>query len=249
MANLLRFLNGLPTTRDISAAIDTLLGAVDAQAARSAIDAQAASTVLTQIAAATPDEGRVLGFNDLNQANSFLIKDQNVDPIAFISWSKISKFGATELVPSGAVMHFAMSSAPSGWLKANGAAISRTTYSELFSAIGTTFGSGDGSSTFNIPDLRGEFIRSYDDGRGVDSGRSFGSFQADDIKAHNHELLVEGGLSAAETSGVGYLASDQASLGRIISPDIGLTLTSAIADFGGDESRPRNFALLACIKY
>jgi phage-related tail fiber protein len=71
----------------------------------------------------------------------------------------------------GKISMFARSTAPSGYLKCNGAAISRTTYEALFSAIGTTFGAGDGSTTFNIPDLRGEFIRGWDDARGVDSGR------------------------------------------------------------------------------
>ncbi len=84
----------------------------------------------------------------------------------------------TKAAPPGEVAYFAMSSAPSGWLKANGAAISRTTYSALFAAIGTTFGAGDGSTTFNVPDLRGEFIRGFDDSRGVDSGHSLGGAQS-----------------------------------------------------------------------
>ena len=75
------------------------------------------------------------------------------------------------MVPSGTVLYFAGSSAPAGWLKANGAAVSRTAYAALFAAIGTTYGLGDGRSTFNLPDLRGEFIRGWDDGRGVDTPR------------------------------------------------------------------------------
>ena len=61
-------------------------------------------------------------------------------------------------VPSGAVQYFALKSAPSGWIKADGTAISRTTYAALFAAIHTTFGVGNGSTTFNLPDLRGEFL-------------------------------------------------------------------------------------------
>lgn len=75
---------------------------------------------------------------------------------------------------------------PTGWLKCNGAQISRTTYSALFSAIGTTYGPGDGSTTFHLPDFRGLFPRGFDDGRGYDSGRVFGSFQDSDNKSHNH---------------------------------------------------------------
>ncbi len=86
----------------------------------------------------------------------------------------------------GKVVAFARSSAPSGFLKCNGAAVSRTTYAALYAAIGTTFGSGDGSTTFNVPDLRGEFVRGWDDARGIDSGRTFGSWQDGQNVSHTH---------------------------------------------------------------
>ncbi|AKZ65595.1 putative tail fiber protein [Sinorhizobium phage phiN3] len=89
---------------------------------------------------------------------------------------------------SGAIMWFARNSAPSGFLKANGAAVSRTTYAALYAAIGTTFGAGDGSTTFNLPDLRGEFIRGWDDGRGIDVSRVFGSAQSANIQSHTHSI-------------------------------------------------------------
>ena len=66
-------------------------------------------------------------------------------------------------VPSGAISMFAaITTPPSGWLFCDGAAVSRTTYSALFSAISTTYGSGDGSTTFNVPDLRGRFAMGAD---------------------------------------------------------------------------------------
>ena len=72
-------------------------------------------------------------------------------------------FVQTELVgtnvAAGAVIFAARTTAPAGYLKANGAAVSRTVYAALFAAIGTTFGAGDGSTTFNLPDLRGQFMR------------------------------------------------------------------------------------------
>jgi len=86
-------------------------------------------------------------------------------------------------IPAGMVAPFGQTSNPSGWLVCNGAAVSRSTYSDLFSAIGTTYGAGDGSSTFNVPELRGEFIRGLDNSRGIDSGRSNGSFQDHGIPA------------------------------------------------------------------
>lgn len=138
--------------------------------------------------------------------------------------------------PAGAVMHFARNSAPSGWLKANGAAVSRTTYSTLFTAIGTTFGVGDGSTTFNVPDLRGEFIRVWDDSRGIDSGRAFGSAQAQDIQPHTHTVTA---------------MTDNATNGSNVRGTAGSSVqgTSNSGSTGTTETRPRNIALLACIKY
>lgn len=66
------------------------------------------------------------------------------------------------VMPPGSLMAYAASTAPSGWLSCDGAAVSRTTYADLFTAISTTWGSGDGSTTFNVPDLRGQFLRGYD---------------------------------------------------------------------------------------
>jgi len=145
-----------------------------------------------------------------------------------------------EGVPSGSVMWFAANAAPTGFLKANGAAISRTTYADLFAAIGTTFGVGDGSTTFNLPDLRGEFVRGWDDGRGVDSGRGFGSAQTEAFKSHNHNIPFRYG-------GTGNSTTTELSGGPASGYSSG-TFT-AMASAGGTETRPRNIALLACIKY
>jgi microcystin-dependent protein len=118
---------------------------------------------------------------------------------------------ATTATPSGAVMAFAMNSPPTGWLKCNGAAVSRATYSALFTAIGTTFGVGDGSTTFNLPDLRGEWVRGWDDGRSVDTGRVFGSAQSEMIGPHNHGATSVSS-SSSSTSGTfsGTTSSDGA---------------------------------------
>ena len=146
--------------------------------------------------------------------------------------------------PIGAVVHFAASAAPSGFLKANGASLSTTTYATLFAVIGYTFG-GSGAS-FNLPDLRGEFLRGWDDARGVDSGRAFGSAQANEIQAHNHL----GGLRSIYLNDGAY--------GRVLGAS-GVVDSWAggyyeryqywTSTVGGTETRPRNVALLACIKY
>lgn len=82
-----------------------------------------------------------------------------------------------DLIVPGLVLPFAGSAASSGWLLCNGQAVSRTTYAALFAVIGTTYGVGNGTTTFNVPDLRGEFVRGLDNGRGVDAGRTIGSSQ------------------------------------------------------------------------
>jgi len=142
---------------------------------------------------------------------------------------------AQDPTPTGTIGYFGYTSAPTGWLKANGAAISRTTYATLFASIGTTFGSGNGSTTFNIPDLRGYFPRGWDDGAGVDSGRAIGSSQADDFKSHQH--FISGFGNGSDLNG-GPLADSG------VRPAV---YTSSAA--GGTETRPKNIALLACIKF
>ena len=139
--------------------------------------------------------------------------------------------------PASTVIYVAQNTAPTGYLKANGAAISRTTYADLFAAIGTTFGAGDGSTTFNMPDLRGEFMRGWDDSRGVDSGRSFGSAQADEFKSHNHTFTRPSGDASWNNGG----GTNWWGLTR--------NITETVTSTGGSETRPRNIALLACIKY
>jgi microcystin-dependent protein len=156
------------------------------------------------------------------------------------AWLTIGTFAGAGLslggaVPAGSIQFFAGSSAPTGYLKANGAIISRTTYADLFTAIGTTFGVGDGSTTFALPDLRGEFARGWDDGRGIDSGRAFGSAQADDFKSHTHLFSLADPALGANAGG-----------GRLQQPATNNAPTDAT---GGTETRPRNIALLAIIKF
>ena len=136
-------------------------------------------------------------------------------------------------LPVGAVAYFAQDVPPFGWLKANGAAVSRTVYANLFAAIGERYGRGDGRTTFNLPDLRGEFVRGWDDGRGVDRNRALGSWQADEFRSHSHGI------------GVNRMSdTDRGGNPSTVSVDtVGQTDPA-----GGIETRPRNIALLACIK-
>ena len=156
----------------------------------------------------------------------------------------------SRLVPAGAVMPFAMNSEPSGWLQANGDLVSRSTYSALFSAIGTTYGSGDGSTTFNLPDLRGYFLRGS--GTNIDGTASgnFGSRQSDDVKPHTHQfslsiqslvLSVQAAFGTRSTGGSQAVSDINVSTG---SPSVSASISSNI----GVETRPKNIAMMYCIK-
>jgi phage-related tail fiber protein len=154
----------------------------------------------------------------------------------------------TDVQPAGMVAFFTSSGAPSGWLKCNGAEVDRTTYSDLYAVIGTYYGGGNGSTTFNLPDLRGEFLRGWDDGRGVNSGRGFGYFEDYDWKGfyvmnvgqntysynHGEQYWGKNTSSYAGSTFAGQWAAPAASLG---------------GRWDTSEIRPRNRAMLACIKY
>lgn len=151
-------------------------------------------------------------------------------------------------IPAGTVMMYAANSPPIGWLKCNGTNISRTTYATLFGAIGTTYGVGDGSTTFALPDLRGVFARGWDDSRGVDSGRSFGSYQADDFINHQHLFGGDDGIGPqGGYTGVTSFSYDvtHATTGG----GQNYRTKNDTSNFGGSETRPKNLALLYIIKF
>ena len=181
-----------------------------------------------------------------------LERSKNLSDVADKSISRanldvFSKAETRQMAPAGLVASFARTTAPTGWMKANGAAVSRTAYADLFAAIGTTFGTGDGVNTFNLPDLRGEFIRCLDDGRGIDTSRVMGSFQ----DGHSNSLVQVGG----RTSTSGLLDTITVPDDGSWSPYIGAGDVDSPTAWqerfrkSGGESRPRNIAMLACIKF
>lgn len=226
------------------------------------------------------------------------------------TWSGWARLGHAE--PSE-IAFFARDTPPPGFIKANGAALSRTVYARLFAAIGTRFGAGDGTTTFNIPDLRGEFIRGWDDGRGIDVERALGTLQLDAVENHTHDATastnshthnvtgtaasagahshtVSGTAASAGAHSHTYASRVSGSVGAAGSANAALevdthntstagahshsvsgtaasagahthtvsgttdaenhthTITVA-AGGGGTETRPRNVAMLACIRY
>ena len=144
-----------------------------------------------------------------------------------------SKSESDALTPAGMVAAFAMATAPAGWIPCDGRSLSRAAYPRLFAAIGTLYGSAD-ANTFNVPDYRGEFLRGWDNGRGIDVGRLFGTFQADELRSHNHTFNFPnitnnsggGGIDDAGGYGVAYSTNYS----------------------GGSETRPRNWPVLYCIR-
>lgn len=190
-----------------------------------------------------------------------MLESHRVDPEAHPAYAKVVDVDSAILsaVSASAIAYFARDTAPVGWLKANGASLSAAAYPALFAAMGTMFGS-DGAGNFNLPDLRGEFIRGYDDGRGIDAGRLNGSFQGGQNESHTHTGIASAAGSHSHFSGVysGAPSPTTASgLGLPGNPGGGIN-TSVAGDHthalslnaaGGSEARPRNVVLLACIKY
>ena len=152
--------------------------------------------------------------------------------------------------PAGAVISFASSSAPEGQLECNGQEISRTEYSKLFESIGVVYGNGDGLLTFNLPDLRGEFIRGWDNGKGIDTGRNFGDSQVGSksiIQAINNSTGTF--PSAGMNKDTLNLENDVSSINVNWGHGITWVTRSATTALQTASVRPRNIALLYCIKY
>ena len=114
--------------------------------------------------------------------------DGNAGEFLQTDGSGVLSFSVVTGVPSGAVFCMAVATVPSGYLECNGQTVNRTTYAALFAVIGTQYGAGNGSTTFEVPDLRGEFIRGFDNGKGTDSGRSIGTSQAAAFGQHLHSI-------------------------------------------------------------
>ena len=174
-------------------------------------------------------------------------------------------FSAVQGVPSGAVFCMAVATVPSGYLECDGAAVSRTTYAALFAVIGDAYGAGNGSTTFNVPDLRGEFIRGFDNGKGTDSGRSIASSQSDQNKQHNHpasssvtdsghvhattfdnkKYFPGGGSTSISFGGPGSYPADVFTMS---SATTGISVSTTTSNDGGGETRPRNISMMYVIK-
>jgi phage-related tail fiber protein len=148
-----------------------------------------------------------------------------------------------------------METEPVGWLECDGAAVSRTTYTNLYAVTGDLHGEGDGSTTFNVPDLRGRFARGWDHTAGNDpdaasrtapatggsAGDMVGSVQDDAYESHTHTYsLVD----------EGYGSGGGPDFGAGNDKDYDGTVTTGDPDSAmGSETRPKNLYMMYCIKY
>ena len=155
---------------------------------------------------------------------------------------------------AGMIGMFPFAAPPVGWLRADGSLVSRSAYPVLFAAAladglvseavwsaGSQgrFSSGDGSTTFRLPDLRGEFLRGFDDGRGVDAGRARGTQQGHALQQHQHSGVAASAAAVLNNAtGPGGITAFTNNTGNV-----------AAGANTATETRPRNIALLVCIKH
>jgi len=246
------------TIATTQAGISTTKATESADARDAAVAAQAAAELARDEAqAASPGAVKV------TNADTTLGKLSDKIEVAGDGSAAVTNPGANEKltitvlgVPIGTTIYVNATSAPAGFLKENGALYSKTTYAALWAfaqASGRVVSEANWQATdwgafsdydednFRVPDSRGEFVRGLDDGRGVDSGRTLGSFQNHQIQDHTHSSVSgqNGGILADTSSGSGafYYQNQAISTGQ---PNSGNH---------GSETRPRNVSKLACIKY
>lgn len=186
----------------------------------------------------------ILGFSSTPNVNLVINNDVALDPnfnkkINDQFSNLTQKVNQINSVPVGSIIALPTKNLVDGYLECNGASINKTTYSNLFNVIGTNFGTNDEDS-FNLPDLRGEFIRGYDNNRGVDQDRIFGSYQTDLFKSHNHSYSALSRWGANAGGQAPYWCRGDSGGGTAI---------GQMTYNGGNETRPRNIALKYIIKF
>ncbi|WP_256349820.1 phage tail protein [Pseudomonas sp. B6002] len=138
-------------------------------------------------------------------------------------------------LPVGSMMSFPVNKVAPGFLELDGSVKSVAAYPDLAMFLGGAFNKGDeGTGNFRLPESRGEFLRGWDHGRGVDAGRAIGSWQEDMFKSHTHRLQY-GNQAGGNWGSPGYAA-------------LGQNTSNGIEATGGSETRPRNLAVMWCIK-
>lgn len=184
-----------------------------------------------------PYENESLEVKSLFQKNGYTKQGNQFFQSYVVSPTLIAQLTTAETtppIPVGQIAFFAQSESPRGFLVCDGSVLEISSYSALFAYLGNLYG-GDGVTTFAVPDLRGQFIRGWDAGAGVDPGRVFGSNQDDAFESHAH--FMAGNLGAAGSRIVAGTPSK--------TPDYTSGAPTQVT--GDTETRPKNVALLPCI--
>lgn len=192
----------------------------------------------------------------IDGAAEVLITRTRLLSVPYAKTAQHAEYASQAFFPAGMIVPFAgpEENIPAGWMLCDGSTISRTDYANLFNAIGTAWGNGDGSTTFNTPDLRGVFLRGVDDTRGLDpdkgsrtasnpgglTGNQVGSFQDEDYKEHAHQYY----------DWFWYDSGNDPSYGTPGGDDVGQRLNQArwSLNRGGNETRPDNVYVNYIIK-
>ncbi len=181
------------------------------------------------------------------------VNQGNIDVAALVK--EVSRLGSA--VPVGAVMAFPTGIVPPGFLELDGSVQSTATYPDLAAYIGSKFNKGDeGTGNFRLPESRGEFLRGWDHGRGIDAGRDIGSYQLGQNESHNHRYFDTaranidpyGASALGVVNGVTQPIAEGGFLSSAGADNAQLVATTNTVNSGGSEARPRNLAVMWCIK-
>ncbi len=176
-----------------------------------------------------------------------------------IDYNKLAAAVQQSLTPVGTILAFAGDTPPPGWLLCNGQTVSRSTYSALYSVVGNRFGYGNNSSTFNVPDFRGRFLRGRAAGSNQDpdrnsrtamnpggaTGDAVGSIQADQFRSHTHDYED---IYHSENHGV-VPVPDKRGTDGTDNDNSGWQIRRTSYSTGGSETRPTNASVNYIIKY
>ncbi|NWD04101.1 phage tail protein [Pseudomonas gingeri] len=192
-----------------------------------------------------------------------LTVDKNGRVIAGTSPTTLAGFGITDTytkaeiesivarsasLPVGAIVAFPRGTVPAGFLEVDGSVQSIAAYPDLAAYLGTAFNTGgEGAGNFRLPESRGEFLRGWDHGRGVDAGRALGSYQIDQFQGHRHGPLGTSTAYVTYGSGAGGAANSAGMIDRATTGD---PVTDGVngSPRTGNETRPRNLAVMWCLK-
>lgn len=176
-------------------------------------------------------------------------------------WAVPLPNGHDAVLPPGMVAAFVMKTPPQGWLACDGSFVSQTAYARLFAVIGTMYGSNQNNRTFRLPDLRGEFVRGWDNSRDIDKGRILGSGQEDALQNMTGQIIAQVDIIDTfdvfvEATGVFRQEVNYQTQKRPLTQEKDISGASPRVTFDASrmartakETRPRNIALLYCIKY